>query len=171
MGQLFTQPYTNQTTSWLMHGWSTFGARMNHGHTRIHKIHTIHHGLDLRKAITFPFIVFSMLGHGACTHMSFCPRTPKLGVLKFPKLGLPQLWKPITFCVNLRLKWGLKQSYNPRWELFNNMWYTICTQVNQGDSWLLVVRSQIDILTPNLSFGHKLCFKYSNRTCKTILNI
>ncbi len=29
MGQLFTQTYTNQTTSWLIHSWNIFGARAN----------------------------------------------------------------------------------------------------------------------------------------------
>jgi hypothetical protein len=58
-----------------MHSWSTFGAWMSHGQTRIHKIH---HDLDLGEAITFPFIVFFVLGHRANTQMSFCLRTPKL---------------------------------------------------------------------------------------------
>jgi hypothetical protein len=40
-----------------MHSSSTFGARMSHGHTWIHKIH---HGMNFGEASTFPFIVFSM---------------------------------------------------------------------------------------------------------------
>jgi hypothetical protein len=44
-----------------MHSWSTFGAQMNHGHTRIHKTH---HDLDLGEATTFPLIVFSVISHG-----------------------------------------------------------------------------------------------------------
>jgi hypothetical protein len=51
-----------------MHSWNTFDARMNHGHTRTHKTH---HGLDMGESTTFPLIVFSMHGHGACTQMSF----------------------------------------------------------------------------------------------------
>jgi hypothetical protein len=50
------------------------------------------------KTTTFPFIVFYVLGHGSCTQMSFCLRTFKLGIPKFPKfskLVFPQLWKPI----------------------------------------------------------------------------
>jgi hypothetical protein len=31
--QLFTQTYTNQTTSWLVCNWSIFGARTSHGQT------------------------------------------------------------------------------------------------------------------------------------------
>jgi hypothetical protein len=41
----------------------------------------------------------------------------------------------------------------------------------KGDSWLLMVRSQIDILIPGLSFGYNLCCEYSNGSCKPILNI
>jgi len=37
-----------------VHNWNTFGVRMNHGHTRIHKIH---HNLNLQEAITFPIII------------------------------------------------------------------------------------------------------------------
>jgi hypothetical protein len=67
---------TNQTTSWLMHSWSTFGAWTSHGQTRTHKIH---HGPTLGEATTFPFVIYSVLGHGTNT---------QVGVLKFPKLGL-----------------------------------------------------------------------------------
>jgi hypothetical protein len=115
--QLFTWTYRNQTTSWLVQNWSTFGARMNHGQTRTHKTH---HGPDLGEATTFPLILLSVLGHKASTQMSFCPEMG-LGVPKFSKLGLAQLWRPITLCVNLWLKWGLKKSYSPCWDLFNNM--------------------------------------------------
>ncbi len=94
-----------------------------------------------------------------------------MGVPKFPKLGLPQTWRPITLCADLWLKWGLKKSYSPCQELFNDISHTTCTQGNQGDSWLLMVRSQIGNLTPSPSFGHSLCFKYLNGSCETILDI
>jgi hypothetical protein len=80
-----TQTYTNQTTSWLMRSWNIFGAQMNHEQTQIHKTH---HGLDLGGVTTFPLIIFFVLGHEAYTLMSFCPKTPKFGVPKCPKLGL-----------------------------------------------------------------------------------
>jgi hypothetical protein len=51
------------------------------------------------------------------------------------------------------------------------MWQVTCTQVNQGNSQLLVVRSQIHTLIPSLSFDHNLCFKSSNGTCEPILDI
>jgi len=103
--------------------------------------------------------------------MSFCPKTPKLGVRKFPKLRLLELCKPITLCEDLWLRWGLKQSCSPYWELSNDMWHATYTQINQGDSRLLVVGSQIGNLTLDPSFGHNLCFKCPNGSCKHILDI
>jgi len=86
-------------------------------------------------------------------------------------LGLSQLWKPITLCANLRLRWYLKQSCSPHGEISHNMWHATCTQRNWGFFLLLVVRSPIGNLTPDLSFGHNLCFKYPNGSCKPILDI
>jgi hypothetical protein len=94
-----------------------------------------------------------------------------LGVPKFPKLGLLQLWKPIFLCADLWLKWSLKQSCSFHRDLFNNMWHTTCTQVNQGNSQLLMVGSQIDNLIPDFSFNHNLYFKYSNGSCEPISDI
>ncbi len=94
-----------------------------------------------------------------------------MGVLKFPKLGLPQLWGCITLCVDLWLRWGLKQSCSPYRELSNSMSHATCTKGNWGDSWLLVVNSQIGNLIPDPSFGHNLCFKCPNGSCKPILDI
>jgi len=34
---------------------------------------------ELGGSTTFPLLIFSMLGHEACTQMSFCLGTPKLG--------------------------------------------------------------------------------------------
>jgi len=51
------------------------------------------------------------------------------------------------------------------------MWHATYTKVNQGNSWFLVVESQICNLTPGPSFGHNLCFKYSNGSCEPILEI
>ncbi len=94
-----------------------------------------------------------------------------MGVPKFPNLGLLQFCKPITLCVNLRLRWGLKQSCSLHQELSNGMWHVTCTQKIWGDSQLLMVRSQIDKLTLSLSFDHNLGFKYSNGSCKSSLEI
>jgi len=95
----------------------------------------------------------------------------QMRVPKLPKLGFPRLWGFITLCVNLGLRWGLKQSYIPYQELFNNMLHATCTQENRVYSWLLVVRSQTANSTPDLSFGHKLCFRCPNGWCEPILDI
>jgi hypothetical protein len=145
-----------------------FGAWMYHGHTQTHKTH---HGLNLGEDTTFPLIVFYVHGHGDCTQMSFCPGTFKLWVSKFSKLRLSQLWKSIFFFAKLRLRWHLNQSCSPRQDFSKYMWHATYAQINQGDSWLLVVGSQIGILTPNLSFNHNLCFKYLNGSCELIFDI
>jgi hypothetical protein len=98
--------------------------------------------------------------------MSFCPGTPK-----FPKLGLPQIWGPITLREDLQLRLRLKQSCSPRRELSNGMWHATYTQGNRGDSRLLMARSQIVNLTPDPSFGHNLCFKCPNGSCDPISDI
>jgi hypothetical protein len=51
------------------------------------------------------------------------------------------------------------------------MWHAPCMQGSQGDVQLLLIGSQIGNLTPNPSFGHILCFKYPNGSCKLILCI
>jgi len=92
-------------------------------------------------------------------------------ISKFLKLGFTQLWRPITLCVDLQLRWGLKQSYIPCWELSNGIWHATYTQGNWGNSWLLMVRSQIGNLIPGPSFGHNLCFNYPNGSWEFILDI
>jgi hypothetical protein len=93
-----------------------------------------------------------------------------LGVSKLLKLGLSQCWVPIILRADLQLRWDLKQSCSPRQELSNGMSHFICTQGNRVDPRLLVVSSQIANLSPNLSFGHNLCFRYPNGSCKPILD-
>jgi hypothetical protein len=92
-------------------------------------------------------------------------------IVKFLKLGLPWILGPIILCANLRLRWSLKQSCSLRQELSIDIRHITCIKGNQGDYWLLVVKSQIDNLTPDLSFGHNLCFKCPNGSCEFILNI
>jgi hypothetical protein len=91
---------------------------------------------------------------------------------KIPEIGTLATWGGgITSCADLRLKWGLKQSCNPCQYFSNDVLHITCTQVNQGDSWFLVVENQIGTLTFTPSFGHNLCMKYSNGSCNPILNI
>jgi len=95
----------------------------------------------------------------------------QVGVLKLPRLGLPQLWSAITLRADLWWRWGLKQSCISHRELSNTMLHTTCTQGNRVDSWLLVVGSQTADLIPSLSFGHNLCFRCPNGWCEPILDI
>ncbi len=92
-------------------------------------------------------------------------------VSKFPKLRFPQLWGPITLCVELWLTWGPKQSCTSYWEFSNDMSHTTWTQGNQSDFWLLLVGSQTVNLTLNPSFDHNLCLKCPNGSCEPILDI
>jgi hypothetical protein len=86
--------------------------------------------------------------------------------------GLPSGSSKIrTLWVDLRLRWGLKQSCNPCWELSNDMLHVTCMQGNRGDSRLLVVESEIVNLALGPSFDHNLCFKCPNGSCKPILDI
>jgi len=98
------------------------------------------------------------------------------GSSNFVNFGTPifqlfQLGGPITLRADLQLKWGLKKIYSPHQYVSKNMSHHTCTQGNQGDSWLLVVGSRIVNLTLSPSFGHNLCFKCPNGSCKLILNI
>jgi hypothetical protein len=112
----------------------------------------------LGEVTTFPLTVYYVPNHRTNTQM-------------FPKLGLSQLWRPITLCGDLQLKWRLKQSCILHWERSNNMSHTTYMQENRGDSRLLMVKSQIVNLTSNPSFGHNLCSKYPNGSCEPILDI
>jgi hypothetical protein len=51
------------------------------------------------------------------------------------------------------------------------MSHATCTQGNQGDSWLWMVRNQIANLTLDPSFGHNLCLKCPNGSCKPTFDI
>jgi hypothetical protein len=51
------------------------------------------------------------------------------------------------------------------------MWQIPYMHVIQSDSQFLVVGSQIDTLTSDPSFGHKVCCKYSNGSCEPVLDI
>jgi hypothetical protein len=93
---------------------------------------------------------------------------PQVEVLKFPQLGLPQLWGPITLGTNIWLIWGLKQSSSPCTKISNGMLHATFTRGDWGDSRLLVVGSQINDLTLDLSFGHNLCFKCPNASFEPI---
>jgi hypothetical protein len=90
-------------------------------------------------------------------------------------MGLPGLWSPITLRADLGSRCGLKQSCRSRRDLSNGMSHVLCSQVFRVDSRLLVVGSQIwqtpGNSTPDLSFGHNLCFRCPNEQCEPILDI
>jgi hypothetical protein len=93
------------------------------------------------------------------------------GVPKLSRFELPGLWQFIIFCLDLRLGWGLEQTYSSPWELSNSMSHSTCTHQGQVDSWLLMVESQIANLTPSLFYVHNLCYKYLNGSYEVIFNI
>jgi hypothetical protein len=125
----------------------------------------------LGEATTFLLIVYFVTLHGACIQMAFLSRDSRVGVPKSRQQGLPGLWNPIALRADLGSRCGLKQSCSSHWELSNDMWHVICSQVNQVDSRLLMVGSQIANSTPGLSFTHNLCFRCSNEPCEPILDI
>jgi hypothetical protein len=93
------------------------------------------------------------------------------GVPKLSRFRLPRLCKFITFCSDLRLKWGLKQTCSSLWELSNSVSHSTCTHWTQVDSQLLVVGSQTARLTPGPSFCHNLCCRCPNGSCEDIFDI
>ncbi len=95
----------------------------------------------------------------------------QVGSPKIPKIGIPAILKGQNFLCKPPIKVRSKKHYSLCWELSNNMCHATYTHIYRSDSWFLVVRNQIGALTPNLSFGHNLCIKYSNGSCELILNI
>jgi hypothetical protein len=93
------------------------------------------------------------------------------GVPKLSWVGLPGLWTLITFGSNLRLEWGLNQSYSRLWELSNALSHSFCRRWEEVDSIFLVVRSQIANLTSSPSFAHNLSCRCPNGSCEAILDI
>ncbi len=51
------------------------------------------------------------------------------------------------------------------------MWHTTCTYIFQGNLRLLVGGSKIGTMISDLFFCHNLSFKYSDESCKFILDI
>jgi hypothetical protein len=101
----------------------------------------------------------------------FLSRDSQGGVLKVSLFGLLKLYEVITLCSDLRLGWGLKQTYRFPWELFNNVLHSTCTHQGRVDSQLLVFGSQIASLTPDPSFCHNVCCICPNGLCKPIFDI
>jgi hypothetical protein len=141
-----------------VHCWSTFGVRTSYGQIWTNKTH---HGSDLGEPTTFPLIVYFVTLHKAHIQMAFLSGDSQMGVSKLPKLGLLQFWGPITFCADLQLRWGLKQSYSPHQELSNARKLGRFPTFSGQES-----NCQLTI-----SFDHILCFKCLNGSCELILYI
>ncbi len=107
---------------------------------------------------------------GATSKWHFFPRLPNES-FKIPRVGTPATLGPITLCVDLWLRWDLKESCSPHRELSSDMSHATCTRGNQVNSQLLMLRHQIANLTPDLFGGHNLCFRCSNRSCEPMLDI
>jgi len=117
-----------------------------------------------------PYSILCTSPHGPHPN-GFLSGDSQVGFPKLPRLGLPRLWGAIPLRANLWLRWGLKQSCSPRWELSIGMSHTIFTHRNWVDSWLLVVENQTANLTLGPSFGHNLYIKCPNGRCEPILDI
>ncbi len=142
-----------------MHSFNIFGARTNHGQPRTHKTH---HGLDFGGSNHLPpYNILCAFSWGPHPN-GILFRDSQVGVPEFPQLGLSQLCGPVILRVDLWLQWGEKKSCSPSRELFNGMLHVTCTWGNVVDSWLLMASSQTTNLTPDLSFGHNLCFRCPN---------
>jgi hypothetical protein len=100
----------------------------------------------------------------------FLSQDSQMGVPKLPTLEFPRLCGAITLCADLRLEWGLKQSYNPRSKISIGMLQATCKQGKRVDSRLLMVRNQTAHLTSNLSSSHNSCFTCPNGSCEPILD-
>jgi hypothetical protein len=67
------------------------------------RTHKTHHGPDLGEATTFPFTVYSVLGHGTNTQMAFCPGFSS-GSPKIPKIGTPRTLGAHNFVCRLAIE-------------------------------------------------------------------
>jgi hypothetical protein len=95
-------------------------------------------------------IYYSLCLSAAPTPNGFVSRDSQGGVSKLPRFGLSQLCEIITFCSNLELGRGLKQSCSSCRELSNSVSHSTCTHRDQVDSRLLMVGSQTASLTLDL---------------------
>jgi len=119
----------------------------------------------------FLLIVLSMINYKDAPKCHFILQLPSWESKNSWNWDFCNLEGPLCFLVNFQLMWSFKRSFSLCQELSNDMWHATYTQVNQDDSWLLVVKNQIGTLIPSLSFGNKLCFNYSNESCELIFDI
>jgi hypothetical protein len=151
-------------TKWLVHSWSTFGAKTSHeqlGLTRFTMTQT------WVKPPPSPLKYILCLSMRPTSKWHFV-----LGLLnrnpEIPRVGTPMTLGAHNFVCRPWIEMRFKESCSPYQQISNNVLHATCMQGNRVDSQLLVVESQIANLTPGLSFGHNLCFRCLNGSCKPI---
>jgi hypothetical protein len=130
VNQLLIWTYTNQTTSWLVHSWSTFSAQTSHMYTRTHKTH---HGPNLVETTTFPLIIFFVINHGGCIQMSFFLDS-QVGSPEISKIGTLATLEAHNFLFKPLIEVRCKAKLWPLLRVFQNTWHATYTHVIQGDS-------------------------------------
>jgi len=89
----------------------------------------------------------------------------------FSRVGLSGLWELTSPGSDLRLEWGLNQSYSSPWDISNAISHSFCRHQEEVESGLLVVGSQTASLIPDPSFAHNLVCRCPNGSCEVILDI
>jgi hypothetical protein len=102
---------------------------------------------------------------------AFLSRDSQGGIPKLSQFGLLRFHEVITFCSDLRLGRGLKNTCSSPWELSNGVSHSPRTYQGRVDSQLLMVESQTANLTPGLSFAYNMCYRCPNGPCKLIFDI
>jgi hypothetical protein len=136
--------------------------------------HKTHHGPDSGEATTFPHIIYSAALREGYIQMALFPGTPKLESRNCPEtvlVGVLGLWDLITPDCRVRSRRGLNQSCSSPRDLFNAVLHSRIGCREEVDSRLLVIRSQIANLTPDLSFAHNLGCKCPKDQYQAILDI
>jgi hypothetical protein len=120
---------TNQTTSWLVHSFSTFGARTSHEQPQAHKTH---HGPNLREATTFPFIV--RLFTGATSKWHFVPGLPSASP-GIRTVGIPTTLKAHNFACRPSISITSETKLEPSSRAFQ--WYVAsCMHARKSNRFL-----------------------------------
>jgi hypothetical protein len=143
-------------TKWLMHSWSTFGARTSHGqhgHTRLTTART------WGNPPPSPFYNILCSSTRRLHPNGSFSRDSWDGVPKLPRVRVPDLWELITPDCKFWSRRGLHQSCSSRRELSNAVLHSQIGHREEVNSRLLMVGSQTASLTPGPSFGHNLCFR------------
>jgi hypothetical protein len=97
--------------------------------------------------------------------MSFCPETPN-GNPKIPKIGSPVILGAHNFVCKPPIKMIFRTNLYLSLRAFQRY---VAHHLNVRKSRRFLIFN--GHLTPNLSFGHNLCFKCQYGSCKTILDI